>query len=365
MNSANPNAYSPRAGRRRRALLATPGAGATLPFFAGRATAVPGAAQRTDEALEEPGFMELPPGPQGRVARVLAGGGARGFAHLGVLRVLEREGWRPDLVVGTSAGAIVGAMHASGLSVAHIEAGLRSFNRAMPEEINRVLTDHLSAFLFCPTDSAIANLRSEGIMHNVHNVGDIMYDAALHYGNRPDSVQTLSPALRNVHAAADYILATIHRQENTDDPLRLGRIVTALLKVADAHPVVLPLHPRTRSRLDATWLSRLQSHPSVHLTDPLGYLEMLQFERHARLVVTDSGGVQKEAFFFKVACATLRDQTEWTELVDHGWNTLIDVVHDPVEDAILRRYGCPGEPDFNPYGNGRTAQAILSTIIPG
>lgn len=276
---------------------------------------------------------------------------------------------RPDLVVvyGDTNSTLAAAVCAAkfGIPIAHIEAGLRSFNRAMPEEINRVLTDHLSAFLFCPTDSAIANLRSEGIMHNVHNVGDIMYDAALHYGNRPDSVQTLSPALRNVHAAADYILATIHRQENTDDPLRLGRIVTALLKVADAHPVVLPLHPRTRSRLDATWLSRLQSHPSVHLTDPLGYLEMLQFERHARLVVTDSGGVQKEAFFFKVACATLRDQTEWTELVDHGWNTLVDVVHDPVEDAILRRYGCTGEPDFNPYGNGRTAQAILSTIIPG
>lgn len=276
---------------------------------------------------------------------------------------------RPDLVVvyGDTNSTLAAAVCAAkfGIPIAHIEAGLRSFNRAMPEEINRVLTDHLSALLFCPTDSAIANLHSEGITRHVHNVGDIMYDAALHYGNRPDSVQTLSPALRRVHAAADYILATIHRQENTDDPVRLERIVAALLKVADAHPVVLPLHPRTRSRLDVTALSRLQSHPAVHLTDPLGYLEMLQLERHARLVVTDSGGVQKEAFFFKVACATLRDQTEWTELVNHGWNTLVNVVHDPVEDVILRRYGRPGEPDFNPYGNGRTAQAILATIIPG
>ena len=276
---------------------------------------------------------------------------------------------RPDLMVvyGDTNSTLAAAVCAAkfGIPIVHIEAGLRSFNRAMPEEINRVLTDHLSAYLFCPTDSAIANLRNEGIRHHVHNVGDIMYDAALHYGNSHDSVQTLSPALRSVHAAADYILTTIHRQENTDDPVRLERIVTALLKVADAHPVVLPLHPRTRSRLDATWLSRLQSHPSVHMTDPLGYLEMLQLERHARLVVTDSGGVQKEAFFFKVACATLRDQTEWTELVDHGWNTLVDVLRDPVEDVILRRYGCPGQTDFNPYGNGRTAQAILSTIIPG
>lgn len=275
---------------------------------------------------------------------------------------------KPDLVVvyGDTNSTLAAAVCAAkfGIPIAHVEAGLRSFNRAMPEEINRVLTDHLSAHLFCPTDSAIANLRNEGITQNVWNVGDIMYDAALHYGNRPDSVLSLAPALRSVHESANYVLATIHRQENTDDPQRLGRIAGALLKVADVHPIVLPLHPRTRGKLDATWLSRLQAHPSVHLSDPLGYLEMLQLERHARLVVTDSGGVQKEAFFFKVACATLRDQTEWTELVDHGWNTLVDVLHDPVEDVILRRYGCPGQADFNPYGNGRTAQAILSTILP-
>ena len=194
----------------------------------------------------------------------------------------------------------------------------------------------------------------------MHNVGDIMYDAALHYGNRPDRVQTLSPALRTVHAAADYILATIHRQENTDDPVRLERIVTALLKVADAHPVVLPLHPRTRSRLAATWLSRLQSHPAVHLTDPLGYLDLVRALRDADLVLTDSGGLQKEAYWYGVPCVTMRPSTEWIDTVTTGANVLVDDDPDRIATAIAEARMPTDRPLL--YGDGHASERIASVL---
>lgn len=279
--------------------------------------------------------------------------------------ILQAE--RPDLVVvyGDTNSTLAAALCAAkfGIPIAHIEAGLRSFNRAMPEEINRVLTDHISKYLFCPTETAVENLRREGIDNVVRNVGDIMYDAALHYGGSDADADLLAPELRDIHAAKGYVLATIHRQENTDVAQRLSRIADGLLGVADAHPVVLPLHPRTRAKLGEAALSRLKSHPRVALTDPLGYLEMLQLERNAGLVLTDSGGVQKEAFFFKVPCATLRDQTEWTELVDHGWNTLVDVANDNIAERALQCHGRLGQTDFNPYGQGRTAEEILSTLL--
>lgn len=274
---------------------------------------------------------------------------------------------RPDIVVvyGDTNSTLAAAVCASkfGIPIAHIEAGLRSFNRAMPEETNRVLTDHVSKYLFCPTETAVGNLHREGIYDVVCNVGDIMYDAALHYGNSVAKPVPLDPELRELHSKGGYVLATIHRQENTDDPRRLGRIVEGLLNVADVHPIVLPLHPRTHGKLGEAALARLRAHPQIVLTAPLGYLEMLQLERNAGLILTDSGGVQKEAFFFKVPCATLRDQTEWTELVDHGWNTLIDVTYDAIADVALQRHGRPGQPDFNPYGDGYTAEAILATLM--
>lgn len=279
--------------------------------------------------------------------------------------VLQAE--KPDLVLvyGDTNSTLAAAVCASkfGIPLAHVEAGLRSFNRAMPEEINRILTDHLAKYLLCPTQTAIDNLQREGIVSNVSNVGDIMYDAALHYGSSPANASLLSPELRVVQSTKAYVLATIHRQENTDDAQRLGRIVDGILDLADAHPVVLPLHPRTHSKLGEAALKRLHDHKQVYVVGPLGYLEMLQLERNAQLILTDSGGVQKEAFFFKVPCATLRDQTEWTELVEHGWNTLIDVSKDPIAEFALQCYGRAGRSDFNPYGEGRTSQAILSTIM--
>lgn len=278
--------------------------------------------------------------------------------------VLMTEG--PDLVLvyGDTNSTLAAAVCAAklGIPIAHVEAGLRSFNRAMPEEINRVLTDHVSKFLFCPTESAVQNLKKEGITQIVENVGDIMYEAALHYGNRAESLSLLTPALRKLFDSQDYVLATIHRQENTDNLTRLQNIIRGVLELADLHPVVLPLHPRTRAKLGTRTLSILEAHSGIYCTEPLGYLEMLQLERNAGLILTDSGGVQKEAFFFKVPCATLRDETEWSELVDNGWNTLVDISEDRIADVALSRYGSRGRPDFNPYGDGRTATAILATL---
>jgi UDP-GlcNAc3NAcA epimerase len=274
---------------------------------------------------------------------------------------------KPDFVLlyGDTNSTLAGALCASklGVPVVHVEAGLRSFNRAMPEEINRVLTDHLSRFLFCPTEAAVKNLAAEGITEVVTNVGDIMYDAALYYGAKPGAGHSLDARLTGFMESADYVLATVHRQENTDDPQRLKRIVSGLLDLADVKPVVLPLHPRTRGKLDESSLSRLSVHPRIALVQPLGYLEMLQLERRAQLILTDSGGVQKEAFFFKVPCATLRDQTEWTELVENDWNVLVDVNRDAIAEVALQRYGHKGRADFNPYGDGKTAERILDLLL--
>lgn len=323
--------------------------------------------QHHDAQMSDVFFAQLDIHPPHHSLGVAGGthGDMTGRMMMALDPVMQSE--RPDLVVvyGDTNSTLAAAVCASkfGIPIAHVEAGLRSFNRAMPEEINRVLTDHVSRYLFCPTDTAVANLHNEGIRDVVRNVGDIMYDAALHYGSSAANAELLAPELRELHEVGRYVLATIHRQENTDDPQRLGRIVDGMLNVADVHPVVLPLHPRTRGKLGDAALARLQAHPQIVLTEPLGYLEMLQLERNAGLVLTDSGGVQKEAFFFKVPCATLRDQTEWTELVDYGWNTLIDVSHDAIADVALQRHGRPGRPDFNPYGDGRTAEAILAALL--
>lgn len=278
--------------------------------------------------------------------------------------VLKAE--KPDLVLvyGDTNSTLAAAVCAAkfGIPLAHVEAGLRSFNRAMPEEINRVLTDHISRFLFCPTEAAVRNLANEGITQIVENVGDIMYEAALHYGSQPNNAALLSPKLRELFDSKEYVLATIHRQENTDSPVRLQNIIRGILEIAEAKPVVLPLHPRTRGKLGAASIAALDAHAGVQCTAPLGYLEMLQLERNAKLVLTDSGGVQKEAFFFRTPCATLRDETEWTELVESGWNTLIDVSTQRIADVAMARYGSEGSADFSPYGDGNTSQAILSCL---
>jgi UDP-GlcNAc3NAcA epimerase len=269
----------------------------------------------------------------------------------------------PDwvLVYGDTNSTLAGALAASKLRMplAHVEAGLRSFNKRMPEELNRVLTDHAADLLFAPTQAAVENLRREGIpVSKVKFVGDVMYDAALQYGDRAESTSGVLDRL-GVESRR-YILATVHRAENTDDPERLRAIFDGLGRVAKDVPVVLPLHPRTRNALEAASMFA-EASDTIYLTEPAGYLDMLMLEKHARLIATDSGGVQKEAFFYRVPCVTLREETEWVELVQLGWNRLVrpitvESVEETVRDALNHVGAAPGA---NPYGDGRSAHKIV------
>lgn len=257
---------------------------------------------------------------------------------------------RPDavLVYGDTNSTLAGALAASKLHipVVHVEAGLRSFNRRMPEEINRVVTDHLSALLMCPTDTAVGHLRSEGIVEGVHQVGDVMKDA-LDYWVQQD---TDGAAVR-FDVPETYYLATVHRAENVDRPERLNAVMTALDSL-DA-PVILPLHPRTRNAIG----SRGESFQgSLRLVDPVGYLEMLTLERNARAILTDSGGVQKEAYMMGVPCITLRDETEWTETVGSGWNTLTGADAERIRAAVVGLNPPAARPSI--FGDGQASTRI-------
>lgn len=271
----------------------------------------------------------------------------------------------PDwvLVYGDTNSTLAGALAAAKLHlpVAHVEAGLRSFNRRMPEEINRVLTDHVSTVLFAPTEIAVANLRREGVApDSIELVGDVMYDASLHYRSRSDAESGMLDRLGL--RAGGYVLATMHRAENTDESRRLRAIIFALMAVAERMPVVLPLHPRTRAaaaRLDL--LAPMNAR--LRVIEPVGYLDMVALESRASVIVTDSGGVQKEAYFQRVPCVTVRDETEWVELVEHGWNRLQSPTSpEAVAQAILLAVGSRGE-DVDLYGGGNAAQRVVRRLL--
>jgi UDP-GlcNAc3NAcA epimerase len=272
-------------------------------------------------------------------------------------RVLLEE--RPDavLVYGDTNSTLAGALAAAKLHIpiAHVEAGLRSFNMRMPEEVNRILTDRISTWLFTPTEAAQSHLAAEGVNANqIVPVGDVMYDVALHFGSK---VSQEGGVLRRMGLSPDaYVLATIHRAENTDDDVRLRAIVEGLCAVARSLPVIWPVHPRTHAVLAGReFLARLAS-AGVLLAEPLGYLDMVQLERYAAVIATDSGGVQKEAFFHGVPCVTLRDETEWVELVDLGWNRLVSPVNsDSVGLTIQSAIGTRGRPS-SCYGGGDASQ---------
>lgn len=279
-----------------------------------------------------------------------------------VERVLLAE--KPDavLVYGDTNSTLAGALAAVKLHipVAHVEAGLRSFNMAMPEEVNRILTDRISRWLFTPTALAAAQLRREGVADAlIVPVGDVMYDAALHHGARVDANGRMLGQLGL--KPAGYVLTTVHRAENTDDARRLSVVVSALLAVAARIPVVWPLHPRTRGVLEREgWLARLSA--AVRVIDPVGYLDMVELEKHAAVIATDSGGVQKEAFFYRVPCITLRDETEWVELVEAGWNRLAPPLDsDAVCRAVMGAVGSRGQ-DVEPYGEGDAADRIAQRL---
>jgi UDP-GlcNAc3NAcA epimerase len=281
-----------------------------------------------------------------------------------VEEVLLKE--RPEWVVvyGDTNSTLAGALAAVKLHlpVAHIEAGLRSFNMRMPEEINRILTDQVSSVLFAPTENAAANLRREGIGGDrVEVVGDLMYDAALHFA---EFAQHRSRVLQSLGLVpGGYALATLHRAENTNsDGRTLVTILQALSELAREMPVVLPLHPRTAALAAATGNTQLLG--KLLVTEPVGYLDMLMLEKNARLIATDSGGVQKEAFFFGVLCVTIREETEWVELVEAGWNRLAPP-HDSrsvlsaMQDSLRREL----PPMIHPYGDGKSTQKVIDRLV--
>lgn len=282
-----------------------------------------------------------------------------------VEQVLLQE--KPDavLVYGDTNSTLAGALAAAKLHipVAHVEAGLRSFNMAMPEEVNRILTDRISRWLFTPTQAAAQHLQREGFSaEHIYPVGDVMYDVALHHGQRVQAGTGLMARLGL--QPKGYVLATVHRAENTDHPERLAAIVDALIATTRQLPVVWPLHPRTRAVLQkAGKLDALAA--KVHLIDPVGYLDMVQLEKFAALIATDSGGVQKEAFFYQVPCVTLRDETEWVELLEAGWNRLAPPVGSgALVSAIEGALGSTGR-GGQPYGDGQAARQIAQHLAAG
>jgi len=274
---------------------------------------------------------------------------------------------KPDvvLVYGDTNSTIAGALAASKLhiKVAHVEAGLRSFNMKMPEEINRILTDRISDFLFCPTNTAVENLKREGFPfvtatnrdQSIHNVGDVMQDGALFYKNL-----AVKPPHIDI-APLNYILATVHRAENTDDAQRLGNILSSLNEIAEKTPIVLPLHPRTKQLIPASF----KFHPDISVIDPVGYLNMVWLIDNCKLVMTDSGGLQKEAFFFQKPCITLRDETEWIELVDNGFNTLVGANKTQIVSAYRKIVDQKTIPDYtlNLYGGGNASERIVKVLL--
>jgi UDP-GlcNAc3NAcA epimerase len=321
--------------------------------------------QHYDELMSGVFFAEMEiPKPRHELG---IGGLAQGAMTGRMLEALEAVmgAERPDwvLVYGDTNSTLAGALAAAKLClpVAHVEAGLRSFNMAMPEEINRRLTDHVSSLLFAPTAAAVANLHNEGIDEGVERVGDVMYDAALQFG---DAARERSTILRRLGLERGrYVLATVHRAENTDDPRRLEVILAALGEVAAETSVVLPLHPRTRKVLEQGAAPR---PGSLRLIEPLGFLDMVMLEQHAALIATDSGGVQKEAYFYGVPCVTLRDETEWVELVECGANALSPPLSRDAVAAALRRGLERGPlPKDRPllYGDGRASQRIAELLM--
>jgi UDP-GlcNAc3NAcA epimerase len=267
----------------------------------------------------------------------------------------------PDMVVvygdtsTTLAGAIAAAKAA--LPIAHVEAGLRSFDRSMPEEQNRVVTDHLSELLFCPTDAAVANLAREGIIDGVRQVGDVMYDAALLFG--PLAATRPGPRALGLEPGG-YVLVTVHRAAATDTREALEALVAVLEAVGE--PAVFPVHPRSRARLEAAGLwERVAAVPALRLSPPVGYLDFTALLVHARAVATDSGGVQKEAFFHRVPCITLRDTTEWVETVEGGFNRLTGMSPERVAVALADSSMPPERPHY--YGDGRAAERIAEAVV--
>lgn len=319
--------------------------------------------QHYDEKMSKIFFDELdiPPPDYNLGISDLSHGAMTGRMLEAIETIILRE--MPDcvLVYGDTNSTLAGALAAAKLHVpvAHVEAGLRSFNMRMPEEINRIVADRVSRLLFCPTDAAVRNLASEGITAGVYYVGDVMHDAVLHYGAKAKRESQICRSLGLEERG--FVLATCHRQENTDVPDRMAGIIAGLARIADELPVVLPMHPRTRKRSADLGLEK--SLGRLHVIEPVSYLEMIALEQGARVIVTDSGGVQKEAFFFGVPCVTVRDETEWMETVDSGWNSLVGADAARIASAFdVQKNFDVSTVRLDFYGDGRTAERVLEEI---
>jgi UDP-GlcNAc3NAcA epimerase len=319
--------------------------------------------QHYDDKMSKVFFEELKiPEP---AVNLEVGSGSHGVQTARMLERIEQDlvARPPDwvLVYGDTNSTLAGAIAAVKLHIplAHVEAGLRSYNRRMPEEINRVVSDVLAAILFCPTTVAVDNLAKEGVTRGVHRVGDVMYDSVLFNAALAERASTVLERLSL--APKSYYLATVHRAENTDDPQRLAGILAAFRE--SPLPIILPLHPRTRKTLGAA-AEALGGR--VRVIDPVPYLDMLMLERNARLILTDSGGVQKEAYWFGVPCVTLRDETEWVELVEAGCNRLVGADAGAILAAI-RAFEAGGGvlPEARPtdlYGDGHSAEKVVAVL---
>ncbi|RKY73411.1 MAG: UDP-N-acetylglucosamine 2-epimerase (non-hydrolyzing) [Candidatus Latescibacterota bacterium] len=293
------------------------------------------------------------------------GSGRQGWQTAEILARAERVFLeeKPDVVIvyGDTNSTLAGALAAAKLPVpvAHIEAGLRSYNRKMPEEINRILTDRLSTYLFCPTSRAVENLAKEGMTTGVHLVGDVMYDALLH---TVKIAEAKSRILANLKLEPNgYLLATVHRAENTDNPENLKNILTAFHQLEQL--LVLPLHPRTRKRIiQLNLMGLLESNSNLKVVDPVSYLDMLVLEKNARRILTDSGGIQKEAYWLKVPCITLRRETEWPETVEAGWNRLVGTDKEKIVASVTEPL-----PELrslsHSYGDGHSSEKILRILV--
>lgn len=269
---------------------------------------------------------------------------------------------QPDwvLVYGDTNSTLAAALAAIKLHipVAHVEAGLRSFNMRMPEEVNRIVADSVSSLLFCPTQTAVENLQREGYSSGVHNVGDVMFDASLHMQAIAERESGILHELRLERKA--FVLATCHRAENTDDPVRLGAILDAFVEVSADLPVVLPLHPRTRKLASQYGLDdRLDC---LRVSEPLSYLDISRLESAALAIATDSGGMQKEAYFYRVPCVTLREETEWVETIASGWNRLAPPTSSQMAQVIRDALSACPVSYPQPYGEGRAAESVVALL---
>lgn len=318
--------------------------------------------QHFDENMAEIFFrqMEIPQPKYNLGIHSLTHGAMTGRMIEEIEKVLLAE--KPDKIVvfGDTNSTLAGALAASKLHipVAHVEAGLRSFNMNMPEEINRILTDRISNLLFCPTETAVINLQKEGFENfnsKIINSGDVMFDVAMYYSKISAKYSTIREEL-NI-ADKPFLLATLHRQENTDNQERLKSIISAFNELSDKYRIVLPIHPRTRKIIERENL-RLQFTP----LDPVGYFDMVELLKHCSIVITDSGGLQKEAFFFKKHCVVIRDETEWTELVDLGYNFIVGTRQQDIVEKTLQLNESNLNFDARPYGEGNASEKIAEAL---